>query len=105
MCRGGGRSGGLSSGASLETPRLDGGLGGLDGKLGFFREYLASAGALKGFSAKSYLSDLNYVLANPRVHRFFSSGAPKKKSKCTFVVLNRSISAETKPVSFFGSCS
>ncbi|XP_039163347.1 ATP-dependent zinc metalloprotease FTSH 10, mitochondrial [Eucalyptus grandis] len=79
LCPGGVRSGPLN-GASSGTPRLDGALGGLDGKLGFVREYLASAGAIKGFSAKSYLSDLNRVLANPRVHRFFSSEAPKKKN-------------------------
>ncbi|KAK3442092.1 hypothetical protein EUGRSUZ_B02324 [Eucalyptus grandis] len=69
-----------SRGASLGTSRLDGALGGLDGKLGFVREYLASAGAIKAFSAKSYLSHLNRVLANPRVHRFFSSEVPKKKN-------------------------
>jgi len=47
-----------------------------DANLGFLRRYLASIGAHR----KEILSDLNYVLANPRLRRFFSSEAPKKKS-------------------------
>ncbi|KAF7152784.1 hypothetical protein RHSIM_Rhsim01G0230600 [Rhododendron simsii] len=53
----------------------------LDDKLGFLRGYIASIGANKELAPKShYLSDLNYVLANPRLRRFFSSEAPKKKN-------------------------
>ncbi|KAJ4725780.1 ATP-dependent zinc metalloprotease FTSH protein [Melia azedarach] len=48
---------------------------GVDGRLGVLRGYLAGIGAQK----ESYLSDLNHVLANPRVHRFFSSETPKDK--------------------------
>ncbi|CAK9187274.1 unnamed protein product [Ilex paraguariensis] len=51
-----------------------------DGKLGFLRGYLASVGVNKEFIPKGYISDLNYVLANPRIRRFFSSEAPKKKN-------------------------
>uniref|UniRef100_A0A7C8YHC8 AAA+ ATPase domain-containing protein n=1 Tax=Opuntia streptacantha TaxID=393608 RepID=A0A7C8YHC8_OPUST len=47
-----------------------------DANLGFLRRYLASIGAHR----KEILSDLNYVLANPRLRRFFSSEAPKKKN-------------------------
>lgn len=60
----------------------------LDDKLGFFRGYIASIGANKELASKShYLSDLNYGLANPRLRRFFSSEAPKKKSKDTRLCL------------------
>lgn len=59
-----------------------------DDKLGFLRGYVASIGANKELASKShYLSDLNYVLANPRLRRFFSSEAPKKKSKDTRLCL------------------
>ncbi|KAJ9172372.1 hypothetical protein P3X46_015618 [Hevea brasiliensis] len=66
--------------------RVAGGAGGVghvdrfDGGLGFVRGYLASIGAHKEFVSKSTLSDLNYLLANPRILRFFSSEAPKKKN-------------------------
>lgn len=50
------------------------------GRLGFLRGYLTSIGASQGLGSKSYLSDLNFVLANPCVRRFLSSEAPKKKS-------------------------
>lgn len=51
------------------------------GKLGLLREYLASAGGKSGqFARASYFSDFNYVIANPRLRRFFSSEAPKKKN-------------------------
>ncbi|XP_065880112.1 ATP-dependent zinc metalloprotease FTSH 10, mitochondrial-like [Euphorbia lathyris] len=45
-----------------------------DEKLGVFRAYLASIGAHKE------IPYLNYLLANPRLHRLFSSQAPKKKN-------------------------
>ncbi|XP_077238987.1 ATP-dependent zinc metalloprotease FTSH 8, mitochondrial-like [Tasmannia lanceolata] len=48
--------------------------------LGFLRSYLTSIGANKDFSRKNYFSDLNSILANPRISRFFSSEAPKKKN-------------------------
>lgn len=47
-----------------------------DANLGFLRRYLASIGNHR----KEVLSDLNYVLANPRLRRFFSNEAPKKKN-------------------------
>lgn len=57
---------------------------GVDGRLGVLRGYLAGIGAQK----ESYLSDLNHVLANPRVHRFFSSETPKdKKSRNSLIVI------------------
>ncbi|KAA8549291.1 hypothetical protein F0562_000975 [Nyssa sinensis] len=63
----------------LRAPYLNAYLNEFDGKLGSLRGYLASIGASKEILLKAYLSDLNYVLANPRIHRFFSSEAPKKK--------------------------
>ncbi|KAE8056270.1 hypothetical protein FH972_013057 [Carpinus fangiana] len=55
-------------------------LGRVNGRLGILRRYLATVGAHKAFVSKAYLSDLNYVLANPRLRRLFSSEAPKKKN-------------------------
>ncbi|XP_021278866.1 ATP-dependent zinc metalloprotease FTSH 10, mitochondrial-like [Herrania umbratica] len=75
LYRGGG--GGSTGGRS---PRLSGNVDGLNRELGFLRGYLTSIGARKEFCSKSYLSDLNFVLANPRIRRFFSSEAPKKKN-------------------------
>ncbi|XP_057956695.1 ATP-dependent zinc metalloprotease FTSH 10, mitochondrial-like isoform X2 [Malania oleifera] len=66
--------------AVLLSPHVDTYLGRFDGKLGFLRTYLASIRAQKELGSKLYLSDLNYVLANPRIRRFFSSEAPKKKN-------------------------
>ncbi|CAN1231286.1 ATP-dependent zinc metalloprotease FTSH 10, mitochondrial [Linum grandiflorum] len=48
---------------------------------GFLRSYLTSIGAGKSSgSAKKSFSNLNSVLANPKLRRFFSSEAPKKKN-------------------------
>ncbi|KAM7522173.1 hypothetical protein LguiA_012075 [Lonicera macranthoides] len=66
--------------AILRAPYVDTYIGRFDGQLGFVRGYLATIGANKEFGSKGYLSDLNYVLANPRIRRFFSSEAPKKKN-------------------------
>ncbi|KAL6002700.1 ATP-dependent zinc metalloprotease FTSH 8, mitochondrial [Asimina triloba] len=46
------------------------------------RRFLFASGADKGLFVpkKQVLSDLNAVLANPRIRRFFSSEAPKKKN-------------------------
>ncbi|GAB4824431.1 ATP-dependent zinc metalloprotease FTSH 10, mitochondrial [Ancistrocladus abbreviatus] len=49
---------------------------GVASKMGFLRNYLSSVNAVK----KVYLSDLNYVLANPKIRRFFSDEAPKRKN-------------------------
>ncbi|XWS53108.1 hypothetical protein CRYUN_Cryun11dG0129500 [Craigia yunnanensis] len=76
--RGGG--GGGTGGRSPSLPRLSGNVDRLIGEVGFLRGYLASIGARKEFTSKTYLSDLNFVLANPRIRRFFSSEAPKKKN-------------------------
>ncbi|XP_047310127.1 ATP-dependent zinc metalloprotease FTSH 10, mitochondrial-like [Impatiens glandulifera] len=54
-------------------------LGRLHERLGFCRGYISSLGDNKGFVSKTYLSDFNYVAANHRFHRLFSSEAPKKK--------------------------
>ncbi|GMI92161.1 FTSH protease 10 [Hibiscus trionum] len=77
LYRGGG--GGSTGGTSPSLPRLSGKVDRLIGQSGSLRGYLASIGAAKEFTPKAYLSDLNLVLANPRIHRFFSSEAPKKK--------------------------
>ncbi|XP_062015625.1 ATP-dependent zinc metalloprotease FTSH 10, mitochondrial-like [Rosa rugosa] len=51
-------------------------LGRVDGDLGFMRTYIASAiGA-----HKTHVSDLSYILGNPKFVRLFSSEAPKKKN-------------------------
>lgn len=60
-----------------------------DDNLGVLKRYLGSLAANNerygsGLSSKVYLSDIKYVLANPRFQRFFSSEAPKKKSKISF---------------------
>lgn len=52
----------------------------VNGGLRFLRSYIAAVGAHKELVEKTYLSDLNYLLANPRLHRLFSSEAPKKKN-------------------------
>ncbi|GKV08082.1 hypothetical protein SLEP1_g19764 [Rubroshorea leprosula] len=65
---------------SMVLPSVDGYLERINGDLGLLRTYLTSIGAPKEFNSKAYLSDLNYVLANPRYHRFFSSEPPKKKN-------------------------
>ncbi|XP_022731435.1 ATP-dependent zinc metalloprotease FTSH 10, mitochondrial-like [Durio zibethinus] len=78
LCRGGG--GGCTGGRSPSLPRSTGNVDGLIGDLRFLRGYLTSIGAGKEFTSKTYLSDLNIVLANPRIRRFFSSETPKKRN-------------------------
>jgi AFG3 family protein len=65
----------------LGVPGVNAYLGRVNGGLGILRRYLATVGAHKAFVSKAYLSDLNHVLANPRLRRLFSSEGPKKKSK------------------------
>lgn len=60
-------------------------IGQADDNLGVLKRYLGSLAAnnerhASGLSSKVYLSDIKYVLANPRFQRFFSSEAPKKKN-------------------------
>ncbi|KAF3959325.1 hypothetical protein CMV_015852 [Castanea mollissima] len=62
----------LSSSGSACISRLDGGLG-------LVRGFVTSFGAGKQLVSNSYLSNFSSVIANPRVRRFFSSEAPKKK--------------------------
>ncbi|KAA3489635.1 ATP-dependent zinc metalloprotease FTSH 3, mitochondrial-like [Gossypium australe] len=78
LCRGGG--GATTGGTSPSLPLLSGSVDRIIGQSGYLRGYLASIGAGKEFTSKAYLSDLNFVLANPRIRRFFSSEAPKKKN-------------------------
>ncbi|KAK8494049.1 hypothetical protein V6N13_076436 [Hibiscus sabdariffa] len=78
LYRGGG--GGCTGGTPPSLPRLSGNVDRLFGESGYLRGYLGSIGASKEFASKAYLSDLNSVLANPRIRRFFSSEAPKKKN-------------------------
>lgn len=73
-----------SSGApSLDS--LNSYLNQCEGKLEFFRGYLAAAGAHKGSAFRASLSDFKYIAGNPGINRFFSSKAPKKKSKRQFL--------------------
>ncbi|XP_059462665.1 ATP-dependent zinc metalloprotease FTSH 10, mitochondrial-like isoform X2 [Corylus avellana] len=51
-----------------------------DGGLGLVRGYVTSVGAGKQLVANSHLSNFSSVLAYPRVRRFLSSQAPKKKN-------------------------
>uniref|UniRef100_A0A803LCF5 AAA+ ATPase domain-containing protein n=1 Tax=Chenopodium quinoa TaxID=63459 RepID=A0A803LCF5_CHEQI len=60
----------------LRIPYVNSSVNRFDPNLGFLRSYLASIGAQN----KEYLSDIKYMLANPRLCRFFSSEAPKKKN-------------------------
>ncbi|XP_052185985.1 ATP-dependent zinc metalloprotease FTSH 10, mitochondrial-like [Diospyros lotus] len=61
-----------------------------DEKLGFLRGYLTSIRSNREFVSKPYyLSDLNHVLANPKLRRFFSSEAPKKKNYENFFPKNK----------------
>lgn len=77
LCGGNGGRSAIVNEALLGVPRVN---DPVDLGLGFLRRYLATLGAHKRFVSKAYLSDLNHVLANPRLRRFFSSEAPKKKS-------------------------
>jgi hypothetical protein len=52
-----------------------------DGGLGLVRGYVTSVGAGKQLVSNSHLSNFSSVLANPRIRRYLSSQAPKKKSK------------------------
>ncbi|KAK4765633.1 hypothetical protein SAY86_026723 [Trapa natans] len=67
----------ISNGFTLSGPSADAYLG---RNLGFLREYIAAIGAQKDIISKSNLSDLNYILANPKFRRFLSNEAPKKKN-------------------------
>ncbi|XP_022874867.1 ATP-dependent zinc metalloprotease FTSH 10, mitochondrial-like [Olea europaea var. sylvestris] len=51
-----------------------------DGKLGFLRGYSAAIVANKGSFSNNHLPDFNYIVANARLRRYFSSEAPKKKN-------------------------
>lgn len=77
----GGRSQ-ILTGSSVYQSRY---IGQADDNLGFLKRYLGSLAANNekngfGLSSKVYISDINFVLANPRIRRFFSSEAPKKKN-------------------------
>lgn len=54
----------------------------VDGNSGVFRAYLAAIEANNtSFDSKVRVSDFNYLVANPRLRRFFSTGeSPKKKN-------------------------
>ncbi|KAK6145303.1 hypothetical protein DH2020_022123 [Rehmannia glutinosa] len=60
---------------------LNGHMSQFDGKLEFLRGYLATVGAGKRSLSGSYLSDFNYFTVHPRISRFFSTEAPKKKKE------------------------
>lgn len=53
--------------------------------LGIVRGYLSYSGAGKQIVSSTQLSNLNSILANPRVRRFFCSEAPKKRSKLVMI--------------------
>ncbi|CAO2840704.1 unnamed protein product [Amaranthus hypochondriacus] len=60
----------------LRASYVNSSVNGNNSNLGFLRNYLATTGVQN----KEYLSDIRYVLANPRFSRFFSSETPKKKN-------------------------
>ncbi|KAK9176085.1 hypothetical protein WN944_028098 [Citrus x changshan-huyou] len=70
---GGGVRSAIVGGGIPRLPRVTDGL--VDGRLGVLRGYLAAIGAKN----ESNLWDLNHVLANPGIYRFFSSESPKNK--------------------------
>ncbi|KAG6681394.1 hypothetical protein I3842_13G090500 [Carya illinoinensis] len=81
LCGGGGGRSAILNEELLRVSRVNEYLGRVDGGSGFLRGYLATtAGAHRELAPKAYLSNLNPVLANPRLHRLFSSEAPKKKT-------------------------
>lgn len=82
LCGGNGGRSAIVNQALVGAPRVSDGVDVVG--LGFLKRYLATIGAHKRFVSKANLSDFNYVLANPRLRRFFSSEAPKKKSKFFF---------------------
>ncbi|XP_019199216.1 PREDICTED: ATP-dependent zinc metalloprotease FTSH 10, mitochondrial-like [Ipomoea nil] len=57
----------------------------LAGELGLLRGYIATIRTSKEVVPKQGFSDLNHVFANPRLRRFFSSEAPKKKKYDKYV--------------------
>ncbi|KAL0537252.1 hypothetical protein IC582_026228 [Cucumis melo] len=66
------------------APRIDSCMAEREGLLGFFRGYFAFVGSRTKFIPKETLSDLNFLIANPKLRRFFSSEAPKKKNYQNF---------------------
>ncbi|KAH0739472.1 hypothetical protein KY290_038177 [Solanum tuberosum] len=52
----------------------------VDGGLGFVRTYLTLIGGGKKGLSKAYLSELDSVLASPRLRRFFCSEGPKRRN-------------------------
>uniref|UniRef100_A0A2N9HU25 AAA+ ATPase domain-containing protein n=1 Tax=Fagus sylvatica TaxID=28930 RepID=A0A2N9HU25_FAGSY len=78
LCGGNGGRSAIVNQALVGAPRVSDGVDVVG--LGFLKRYLATIGAHKRFVSKANLSDFNYVLANPRLRRFFSSEAPKKKN-------------------------
>ncbi|XP_042476075.1 ATP-dependent zinc metalloprotease FTSH 8, mitochondrial-like [Macadamia integrifolia] len=71
--------------ALLQSSHGTASLGADDVRLGFLRGYLTYVGANKAFVSRTQLSDLNYIIANPRLHRFFSSESSKKKNYENYV--------------------
>jgi len=67
-------------GTLIGIPRTNASSDGAESVLGFVRSYVSSARASSN-RIFSNLPDFNSVAANPRVRRFFSSEAPKKKSE------------------------
>ncbi|KAJ4970423.1 hypothetical protein NE237_003522 [Protea cynaroides] len=55
-------------------------LGAEDVRLGLYRGFLTYVRAKKELASRTNLSNLNYVLANPRLRRFFSDNAGKKRN-------------------------
>ncbi|KAL4558217.1 hypothetical protein LXL04_036415 [Taraxacum kok-saghyz] len=77
----GGRSQILTDSQAYQSQHI----GQADDSVGVLKRYLGSLAANNemfgsGLSSKTYLSDIKYVLANPKFQRFFSSEAPKKKN-------------------------
>ncbi|CAM8982441.1 unnamed protein product [Rhodiola kirilowii] len=61
----------------------------IDGQPALLRGFITSTVANKNFGSSSYLSDVNYLLANPRLHRLFSTQSPKKKNYENFYPKNK----------------
>lgn len=62
-------------------------ISGVDGGLGIIRGYLTSAGGVRQLLSKTNLFNSKSLLAKPRARLFFSSQAPKKRSKWRLIYL------------------
>ncbi|XP_044473829.1 ATP-dependent zinc metalloprotease FTSH 10, mitochondrial-like [Mangifera indica] len=61
----------------------------VDSGLNLAKGYFASAGAGKQLVLDTYVSNMNSIFANPRLRRFFSSEAPKRRNYRNYYPTNK----------------